>query len=179
MNALKEKIVMDKEEIGLALRRIAKEIIENNKGTDKLVLIGILNRGLPLAERIAKLIESHEKSKVPVGSLDVSLHRDDILKKGPAIKMKTSDIPFSIDGKVVVLVDDVIYAGRTIRAAMDGLADYGRASKIQLAALVDRGHREVPIHPDYVGKKVATTADEDVTVNLAETDGTDKAVIRA
>lgn len=178
MNASKEKIVMDKEEIGLALKRIAKEIVENNKGTKDLVLVGILERGLPLAQRLSKLIESSERAKVPVGSLDVSLHRDDILKKGPTIQMKSSDIPFSIDGKIVILVDDVIYAGRTIRAAMDGLADYGRASKIQLAALVDRGHREVPIHPDYVGKKAATTADEDVTVNLTETDGADKAVIK-
>jgi pyrimidine operon attenuation protein / uracil phosphoribosyltransferase len=178
MSATKEKIVLDKEEIAAALKRIAKEIVENNKSTDDLVLVGILNRGLPLAERLSKLIGSSGKTDIPVGSLDVSLHRDDILKKGPSIKMKTSDIPFSIDGKIVVLVDDVIYAGRTIRAAMDGLADYGRASKIQLAALVDRGHREVPIHPDYVGKKVITAADEDVTVNLVETDGTDKAVIK-
>ena len=178
MNAAKDKIVMDKEEISLALKRIAKEIVETNKGTKDVVLVGILNRGLPLAERLSKLIESSEKTKIPVGSLDVSLYRDDILKKGPAIHMKTSDIPFPIDGKIVVLVDDVIFAGRTIRAAMDGLADYGRASKIQLAALVDRGHREVPIHPDYVGKKVATASDESVTVNLIETDGADKAVIK-
>lgn len=169
---------MDKEEIHLALKRIAKEIIEINKGTKDIVLVGILNRGKPLAERLSKIIEASEKASIPVGSLDVSLHRDDIRKKGSEINVKRSDMPFSFDGKIVVLVDDVIYAGRTIRAAMDGLADYGRASKIQLVALIDRGHREVPIHPDFVGKKVSTTSDEDVTVNLAEIDGVDKVVIK-
>lgn len=178
MSAPREKIVMDKEEISLALKRIAKEIVETNKGTKDIVLVGILNRGRPLAERLSKIIEASEKVKIPVGSLDVSLHRDDIRKKGSEIEVKRSDIPFSIDGKIVMLVDDVIYAGRTIRAAMDSLADYGRASKIQLVALVDRGHREVPIHPDFVGKKVSTTSDEDVTVSLIEIDGVDKAVIK-
>lgn len=178
MSTSREKIVMDKEEISLALKRIAKEIVETNKGTKDIILVGILNRGRPLAERLSKIIEASEKASIPVGSLDVSLHRDDIRKKGSEIKVKRSDMPFSFDGKIVVLVDDVIYAGRTIRAAMDGLADYGRASKIQLVALVDRGHREVPIHPDFVGKKVSTTSDEDVTVNLAEIDGIDKVVIK-
>ena len=178
MSAGREKIVMDKEEISLALKRISKEIVETNKGTKDLVLLGIMNRGLPIANRISKIIEAAEKTKIPVGSLDVSLHRDDIRKKGSEIKVKRSDIPFSIDGKIVILVDDVIYAGRTIRAAMDGLADYGRASKIQLVALIDRGLRELPIHPDYVGKKVSTSGDEDVIVNLVEMDGVDKAVIK-
>jgi len=179
MSAVREKTVMDKEEISLALKRIAKEIIANNKDAKEIVFIGILNRGLPLANRLANLIEGLvEGVKIPVGSLDVSLHRDDIMKKGNKIEVKRSDIPFSIDGKVVILVDDVIYAGRTIRAAMDSLADYGRASRIHLVALVDRGRRELPIHPDYVGKKVSTAADEDVTVNLTEIDGIDKAVIK-
>lgn len=178
MSIGKEKIVMDKEDISVALKRIAKEIVEKNKDAKELVLVGIMNRGLPLAKRISKLIEGMEKVNIPVGSLDVSLHRDDILKKGPKIEVKRSDIPFSIDGKVVILVDDVIYAGRTIRAAMDGLADYGRASKIQLVALVDRGHRELPIHPDYTGEKISTTTDEDIFVNLVEMDGVDKVVIK-
>jgi pyrimidine operon attenuation protein/uracil phosphoribosyltransferase len=178
MSAAKEKIVMDKEKISLALKRIAREIVEKNKGTKDIVLVGILNRGLPLASRIAKFIESAENVKVPVGAMDVSLHRDDIRKKGSEIEVKRSDIPFSIDGKIVVLVDDVIYAGRTIRAAMDGIADYGRASKIQLVALVDRGLRELPIHPDYVGEKISTTSDEDVIVNLVEIDGVDKTVVK-
>ena len=178
MSAAREKTIMDKEEISLALKRIAKEIIANNKDAKEIVLIGILNRGLPLANRLANLVEGLEGVRIPVGSLDVSLHRDDIMKKGSKIEVKRSDIPFSIDGKVVILVDDVIYAGRTIRAAMDSLADYGRASRIHLVALVDRGRRELPIHPDYVGKKVSTAADEDVTVNLTEIDGIDKAVIK-
>jgi pyrimidine operon attenuation protein/uracil phosphoribosyltransferase len=178
MSTSREKIVMDKEEMSLALKRIAKEIVETNKGAEDIVLVGILNRGKPLAERLSRIVEAAEKVKIPVGSLDVSLHRDDIRKKGSEIEVKRSDMPFSIDGKIVLLVDDVIYAGRTIRAAMDGLADYGRASKIQLVALVDRGHREVPIHPDFVGKKVATASDEDVLVNVAEIDGVDKVVIK-
>ena len=178
MNTTREKTVMDKEEIATALKRIAREIVDVNKGTKDIVLVGIMNRGLPLANRIAKIIEGTEKVNIPVGSLDVSLHRDDIRKKGSKIEVKRSDIPFSIDGKIVIMVDDVIYAGRTIRAAMDGLADYGRASKTQLVALVDRGHRELPIHPDFIGKKVSTSMDEDVIVNLAEIDGVDKAVIK-
>ncbi len=178
MSAAKEKIVMDKEKISLVLKRIAREIVETNKGTKDIVLVGVLNRGLPLASRIAKFIEAAENVKIPVGSMDVSLHRDDIRKKGSEIEVKRSDIPFSIDGKIVVLVDDVIYAGRTIRAAMDSIADYGRASKIQLVALVDRGLRELPIHPDYVGEKISTTPDEDVIVNLVEIDGVDKTVVK-
>jgi pyrimidine operon attenuation protein/uracil phosphoribosyltransferase len=172
------KTILDKEEMAAAIKRIAKEIVDVNDGGDKLVLIGIMNRGLPLAQRIAKIVESLEKISVPVGSLDVSLHRDDIQKKGSEIEVKESDIPFSIDGKTVVLVDDVIFAGRTIRAAMDSLADYGRAEKIQLAALVDRGHRELPIHPDYIGKKIETAKDDDVVVNVSEIDGVDKAYIK-
>ncbi len=168
----KEKIIMDKEEISLAIKRIAKEIVDANHGTKDIVLIGVMNRGVPIAQRIAKIID------VPVGSLDVSLHRDDIHNKGSQIQIQRSDIPFSIDGKVVVLVDDVIYAGRTIRAAMDGLNDYGRPSRIHLAALVDRGNRELPIHPDFVGKRISTTKDEDVMVNIAEIDGVDKAILR-
>ena len=178
MSSAKEKIVMDKDKISLVLKRIAREIVEKNKDIGDVVLVGIMNRGLPLAERLAKLIQTSEKTEVPVGSLDVSLHRDDIRKKGSEIEVKRSDIPFSIDGKIVVLVDDVISAGRTIRAAMDGIADYGRASKIQLVALVDRGLRELPIHPDYIGEKISTTPDEDVIVNLSEIDGVDKAVVK-
>jgi pyrimidine operon attenuation protein/uracil phosphoribosyltransferase len=172
------KTILDKEEMTAAIKRIAKEIVDVNDGGDKLVFIGIMNRGLPLAQRIAKVVESLEKISVPVGSLDVSLHRDDIQRKGSEIEVKESDIPFSIDGKTVVLVDDVIFAGRTIRAAMDSLADYGRAEKIQLAALVDRGHRELPIHPDYIGKKIETAKDDDVVVNVSEIDGVDKAYIK-
>jgi len=171
--AEKARILMDKEEMALAIKRIAKEISERNKGMKDLVLIGIMNRGLPIAQRIAKIL-----GDVPVGSLDVSLHRDDLMKKGSGIEIKKSDIPFSIDNKTVVLVDDVISAGRTVRAALDGLNDYGRPSKIQLVALVDRDQRELPVHPDYTGKSVATTISEEVIVNVAEIDGVDKVVIK-
>jgi pyrimidine operon attenuation protein/uracil phosphoribosyltransferase len=176
--AEKSRIVLDKEEMSRIITRISHEIVELNKGASNIVLIGILNRGLPLAQRMAKIIETVEKVNVPVGSLDVSLYRDDILHKGAKIAMKTSDIPFSIDGKIVVLVDDVISAGRTIRAALDGLGDYGRASRVELAALIDRDHRELPIHPDFTGKKIATTVDEKVQVSLSEMDGVDKVIVK-
>ena len=169
---------MGKEEIAAAIKKIAKEISSANKNLKDVVLIGILNRGVPIAERISKNILAAEKVEVPVGSLDISLHRDDIMKKGSGIEVKKSDIPFSIDGKVVILVDDVISAGRTIRAAMDGLNDYGRPSKVQLVALVDRDQRELPIHPDYTGEEISTTSDEDVVVNLSEIDGVDKVIIK-
>jgi len=174
----KGKIVMDDQEIGRAVTRIAHQIVEANKGVDKLVLVGIINRGVPLAKRIAKTISSTEKRKIPVGALDVSLYRDDLNKKGKYIKVRKSNIPVNIDDKVVILVDDVIFAGRTARAALDGLKDYGRVSSVQLVALVDRGHRELPIHPDYVGKKIPTAKREEVQVNLLETDGADRVLIK-
>lgn len=172
------KIVMDDQEIGRAVTRIAHQIVEANRGVDKIVIIGVLNRGYPLAKRIAKIISSTEKTKIPVGGLDVSLYRDDLNKKGKYIQVKKSSIPFPIDGKIVILVDDVIFAGRTARAALDGLKDYGRAAAVQLVALVDRGHRELPIHPDFVGKKIPTGKSEEVLVNLLETDGADRVLIK-
>jgi len=175
---MSEKIVMSSTEISRALSRIATQIIEANRGVKNVVIVGILERGGPLAERLAELIGNIEKTDVPVGTIDVSLYRDDLAKKGKEIKVRKSDMPFSIDDKIVVLVDDVIYAGRTVRAAMDSLNDYGRPSKIQLAVLVDRGHRQLPINPDFVGKQVPTSADEDVVVNIEEIDGDDKVVLR-
>lgn len=173
-----KKVEIDAPELSRIVTRMAHEVVEKNKWAKNLVLIGILNRGLPLAQRIAKIIEKSEGVSIPVGALDVTLHRDDIMKKGSGIEMKRSDIPFSIDGKTVVLVDDVIFAGRTIRAAMDSLADYGRAAKIELVALIDRDHRELPIHPDITGKVISTTPDEEVMVNLTEIDGVDKVIIK-
>jgi pyrimidine operon attenuation protein / uracil phosphoribosyltransferase len=173
-----EKTLMNKEEIMLSLKRIARQIVEKNKALKEVVLIGIMNRGVPLAERIAKMISTDEKVSIPVGALDVSMHRDDIQKKGSDIEIRQSDIPFSIDGKTVVLVDDVISAGRTIRAAMDALADYGRASKIELVALIDRDQRELPINPDFTGKAVNTLKDEEVMVQVQEIDGIDKVIIK-
>lgn len=174
----KGKIVMDDQEIARAITRIAHQIVEVNKGVDNLVLMGVLNRGVPLAKRIAKIISQSEKKKVLVGALDVSLYRDDLTKKGKYIQVRRSSIPFDITDKIVVLVDDVIFAGRTARAALDGLKDYGRASKVQLVALVDRGHRELPIHPDFVGKKIPTAKGENIQVNFLETDGADRVFIK-
>ncbi len=172
------RVVMDETEISRALTRIAHEIVEHNKGAKDVVLVGIMNRGVPLAKRIAKIISKSEKETVPVGSLDVSLYRDDLAKKGEYITVRKSDMSFSVDDKIVVLVDDVIYAGRTARAALDGLKDYGRAAKVQLVSLVDRGHRELPIHPNYTGKVIPTSIKEDVKVEVLEIDGVDRVIIK-
>ncbi len=175
---VKEKIVMTEEDIARALRRIAHQIVEANRGVKDLVFVGIIARGATLAKRLAKMIQAIEgEKKVPVGSLDVSLYRDDIMIKGKYIEVRKSSIPFSIDNKIVILVDDVIFHGRTIRAALDGLKDYGRASKVQLACLVDRGHRELPIHADFVGKKIPTSKTEDVKLKLMELDGAEEVSI--
>jgi len=172
------RVVMDETEISRALTRIAHEIVENNKGAKDIVLVGVMNRGVPLAKRIAKIINQSEKATVPVGELDVSLYRDDLAKKGEYITVRKSEMPFSVDDKVVVLVDDVIYAGRTARAALDGLKDYGRASKVQLVSLVDRGHRELPIHPNYTGKVIPTSKKEEIKVEVLEIDGVDRVIIK-
>jgi pyrimidine operon attenuation protein/uracil phosphoribosyltransferase len=172
------KVVMDEVEMNRALRRIAHQIIETNKGIEGILLVGVMQRGVPLAKRLAEIIEKQEGAKVPVGKLDVSLYRDDLTSKGKYVEIRKSDIPFEIDSKVVVLVDDVIFAGRTVRAALDGLKDYGRAAKVELAALIDRGHRELPIHPDFTGKVLPTAKKEAVRVEVMEIDGIDRVVIK-
>jgi len=171
------KVVMDDVEMNRSLTRIAHEIVEANHGADNIVLIGIMNRGVPLAKRLAKIINQSEKKMVPVGELDVSLYRDDLAQRGEYITVRKSELPFSVDNKIVVLVDDVIYAGRTVRAALDGLKDYGRAAKVQLVSLIDRGHRELPIHPNYTGKVIPTGAREEIRVEVLEIDGADKVVL--
>lgn len=171
------KVVMDEVEMNRALRRIAHQIIEAEKGVDNVVLVGIMQRGVPLAKRLADIIKKEEGKDVPVGALDVSLYRDDLSSKGKYIEVRKSEMPLVVTDKVVVLVDDVIFAGRTARAALDGLKDYGRASKIQLAALIDRGHRELPIHPDFTGKVIPTAKKEEVRVEVMEVDGVDRVVI--
>lgn len=173
----KEKTLMDDVAMNRALSRISHEIVEKNRGAKDLVLVGIMNRGVPLAKRIAKFISQYEKENVPVGALDVSLYRDDLSKKGEYVTVRKSDMPFSIDDKIVILVDDVLFAGRTARAALDGLKDYGRAAKVQLVAMIDRGHRELPIHPDYIGKEIPTNVSEKVRVEVLEIDGVDKVII--
>ena len=164
--------IMSADDIRRAVTRIAHEIVENNRGTHDLVIIGMLTRGVPLAQRIAAAIRDFEHEDVPVGSLDVGLYRDDLTSRGPSVNIQPSDLP-EIAGKRVVLVDDVLYTGRTVRAALDALIDYGRPGRIQLAVLVDRGHRELPIRADFVGKNIPTSRVDDVQVRFEETDGED------
>ncbi len=171
------RVVLDDADIGRAIRRIAHEIVEKARGTDDLVLLGIPTRGVALAERIAVALESIEGATVPVGSLDITLYRDD-LRLRPARPLEETSIPAEgIDGRVVVLVDDVLYSGRTVRAALDALNDLGRPAAVRLAVLVDRGHRELPIRPDYVGKNLPTSVDEMVRVEVTEVDGVDRVAI--
>ena len=174
----KEKAeILDKESIKRTLTRMAHEILENHKGTENLVLVGIRNRGVPLALRLSSEIEGIEKTKIPVGVLDITLYRDDLTLKAEQPIVRETDISFDITGKRIVLVDDVLYTGRTIRAALDALMDLGRPSSIRLAVLIDRGHRELPIRADYVGKNVPTSLRENVDVFLKETDGEDKVIL--
>jgi pyrimidine operon attenuation protein/uracil phosphoribosyltransferase len=173
-----EKILLTSREIERALARIAHEIVERNKGAEGVVLIGMRTRGVPLAKRIAEIIEGFEGIPIPVGALDIGLYRDDIAPS----ELKSNNqnhtaIPTSITDRRVILVDDVLYTGRSIRAAMDALMDLGRPKTIQLAVLIDRGHRELPIRADYVGKNIPSSKDEEIQVQLAEVDGVDKVVI--
>jgi pyrimidine operon attenuation protein / uracil phosphoribosyltransferase len=170
--------VMDADQIRRSLSRIAHEIVERNRGTDDVVLIGIVSKGDVLAQRLAAILTKLEKCVVAFGRLDVTLHRDDLHLRPVDGHSSTSEVP-DIDNKVVVLVDDVIHHGRTARAAMDALMDFGRPRAIQLAVLVDRGHRELPIRPDYVGKNVPTSDTERIEVLIDEEDGIDQAVIVA
>jgi pyrimidine operon attenuation protein/uracil phosphoribosyltransferase len=165
--------LMDAAEIRRAMTRIAHEILERNKGAGRLALVGIANRGDDLAERLAAEIERIEGVRVPVGALDITFYRDDIGMRAEAPEVHETRIGFGITGATVVLVDDVLFTGRTIRAALDALVDFGRPTAIQLAVLVDRGHRELPIRADFVGKNVPTRLDEDVRVLLERTDGED------
>ncbi|HET7481394.1 MAG TPA: bifunctional pyr operon transcriptional regulator/uracil phosphoribosyltransferase PyrR [Actinomycetota bacterium] len=168
--------VMEPDEIRRALLRISHEIVERNRGTDDLVLVGIRTRGAPLADRIASSIASFEGVDLPSGALDVTLYRDDVALRRPR-GLESTTIPGDIDGRVVVLVDDVLYTGRTIRAAFDALLDLGRPRAIRLAVLVDRGHRELPIRADFVGKNLPTAGSEVVKVHVAEIDGDDAVLI--
>jgi pyrimidine operon attenuation protein/uracil phosphoribosyltransferase len=178
MSERREKAqVLDATGIGRAITRIAHEIAERNKGVDGVVLIGLRSRGVELAHRIATRLGEIENAKVPVGALDITLYRDDFGRAATQPIVRRTEIPFSVDGKKVVLVDDVLFTGRTTRAALDGLMDLGRPRLVQLAVLVDRGHRELPIRADYVGKNVPTSQQEAVQVLLTEEDGVDKVVI--
>lgn len=176
-NIVKKNVIMDSEAIRRALVRIAHEIIEKNKGVEDVVIVGIRTRGVPLAQRIAAEINAIENCETTVGMLDITLYRDDLSTLGYNPVVHGTDINFDLSGKHVVLVDDVLYTGRTIRAALDAVIDMGRPKTIQLAVLVDRGHKELPIRADYVGKNVPTSQKETIEVVLNEIDGTDEVYI--
>ncbi len=169
-------VILNEKAMERATTRIANEIIEKNKGIEDIVLVGIKTRGYPFAERLAKKIEEIEGEKVPILSLDITLYRDDLTEIGenPVVNNK---LDYDIKGKTIILIDDVIYTGRTVRAALDAIVDKGRPSRVQLVALVDRGHRELPIRADYVGKNVPTSKFENVKVNFREIDGIDQVII--
>ncbi len=168
-------LIMDEKSITRALTRIAHEIIEKNKGVDGLVIIGIRSRGVPLAKRIVSSIKEIEEQDVPYFSLDISPYRDDISSDNLTPK---PDSEFDVEGKIIILVDDVLFTGRTVRAALDAIIDLGRPNKIELAVLIDRGHRELPIRADFVGKNVPTSKSERVTVNIEEIDGINQVLIQ-
>lgn len=173
----KKAQILDKDTIRRSLMRLAHEILEKNQGIGDLVLIGIRNRGAHLAQRLKDCIEVIEQEMVLVGILDITLYRDDLTQIGPNPVVHKTEINFNVTDKNVILVDDVLYTGRTIRAALDALVDFGRPKSIQLAVLIDRGHRELPIRADYVGKNIPTAADESVEVRLVEVDGIDEVII--
>ena len=172
-----ESIVMSADDIRRAVVRVAHEIVEQNGGCQDLMLVGMRTRGVPLAQRLAGAIREFEGEEVPVGALDIGLYRDDLPARGTRVEIKPSELPEDIAGRRVVLVDDVLYTGRSIRAALDALIDYGRPQRIQLAVLVDRGHRELPIRADFVGKNIPTSQEDDVLVQLEETDGIDQVLV--
>jgi pyrimidine operon attenuation protein/uracil phosphoribosyltransferase len=176
MRKLKATII-DPQGLERTLKRLAHEILEKNKGAANIAVVGIRTRGEFLARRIVRLIEEVEGIKPPLGSLDITLYRDDLLGKLEQPRLQGTDIPFDMSGKDVVLVDDVLYTGRTIRAALDELIDLGRPKSIQLAVLIDRGHRQVPIRADFVGKNVPTSSDESIRVHVSEVDGEDSVLL--
>lgn len=173
-------VVMDAERISRALTRIAHEILEHNRGLANVALVGVRSRGVPIAQRLAADILQITKEQIEVGALDITLYRDDLMGASVGISplVRKTEIPFSIDGRTIVLVDDVLYTGRTTRAALDALTDFGRPKSIQLVVLVDRGHRELPIKADYVGKNVPTSRAESVQVHLRELDGVDEVLLQ-
>ena len=172
-------VVMEADRIGRTLMRIAHEVVERNRGIEELALVGVRTRGVPIAKRIAANLLEIVNHQVPTGSLDITLYRDDLMRHtvGPQPVLRRTEIPFSIDDRRILLVDDVLYTGRTVRAALDALVDFGRPRAIQLVVLVDRGHRELPIKADYVGKNLPTSLRQSVQVRLAEIDGVDEVAI--
>ncbi len=178
MNLKTKTTIMDEDKIRRSLTRVAHEIIERNKGTEDLVLIGVRTRGVPIAKRLNEIIEKIEGQKLPLGIVDITLYRDDLSRLSEQPVLNKTEVSFDLTNKKVVLVDDVLYTGRTVRAALDALADLGRAKAIQLAVLIDRGHRELPIRADFIGKNVPTSKSELIAVHLKEIDGKDEVVIQ-
>ncbi len=174
---MREDVLMSADDVRRAIVRIAHEIVEQNRGCQDLILVGMRTRGVPLAQRLSDAIRKFEGEEVPVGALDIGLYRDDLPARGTRIEIKPSELPEDIADKRVVLVDDVLYTGRSIRAALDALIDYGRQQRIQLAVLVDRGHRELPLRADFVGKNIPTSRGDEVLVQLEETDGIDQVLV--
>jgi pyrimidine operon attenuation protein/uracil phosphoribosyltransferase len=172
---------MDADRISRALTRIAHEIVERNRGLEAIALVGVRSRGVPLAKRIGRALQQITGDEVQTGALDITLYRDDLMRHqvGPQPLVRSTEIPFSIDDRTIILIDDVLYTGRTTRAALDALIDFGRPQAIQLVVLVDRGHRELPIKADYVGKNIPTSRRESVQVRLQELDGSDEVIVQA
>lgn len=174
-----EKVVLDGDDIRRTLVRIAHEIVEKNTDAERLALVGIHRRGALLAQRVHRLVEDQLDARVPLGDVDITFYRDDLGTRLTQPVVHASNVPFDLDGMTVVIVDDVLYTGRTVRSAIEALFDYGRPARVQLAVLADRGHRELPIRPDYVGKNLPTSRDERVNVRLSELDGVDEVAIAA
>ena len=174
---MSKKVVMSAEDIRRALIRIAHEIMERSKGAENIILVGLRTRGVPIANRLAEIIKNFEHVSIPVGSLDISLYRDDLSSLNLKPVIHPTNIPADVTNKQVILVDDVLFTGRSIRAAMDAIMDMGRPTSIQLAVLIDRGHRELPIRADYVGRNIPSSLSEEIQVYLNETDGKDEVTI--
>jgi len=177
MTFVEKTSIMNGKEIRRAMTRVAHEILEANKGTADLVLLGVQRRGVPLASMIAEAIERVEGEAVPQGAIDITFYRDDLSKIGPAPRINETNVPIDVQDKIVILVDDVLFTGRTVRAAIDVIMDWGRPQAIRLAVLIDRGHRELPIRPDFVGKNVPTSHREIIKVRVVEFDGTEDVVV--
>lgn len=177
MKKIEKRKIMDEIDIKNTLERLASEILERHKDYKKIALIGIRTRGAPLAKRLKEILEKKLSISIPLGVLDITFYRDDLQKISESPEVKSTLLDFNVDEKEIILVDDVLYTGRTIRSALDAIIDFGRPAKVELLVLIDRGHRELPIHPDYLGKKVATSKEETVEVRLKEIDGVDEVVI--
>ena len=177
MNFKEKAVIMNSGEMSRAVKRMAHEVVEANKGVNNLVLLGVQRRGVPLAKRLGKAIKQIEGQDVPSGALDITFYRDDLSKLGPSPQVSSTEMPFDVNEKIVILVDDVLYTGRTVRAALDVIMDWGRPQAIRLAVLVDRGHRELPIRPDFVGKNVPTSQREIIKVKMTEYDDAEEVVV--